>query len=137
MPVEERAVQELGGDLKAVLAKLKEAGVDSSAVIRREGVIIESDLPGSTDENESFAAMAAALLGAAETATSELRQGVPRRVIMEVGDRRIVEVGAGPVALLVASVNSGPQFSRVLKEIDRAAHEIRNIVKAGQALPAA
>ncbi|OPY28271.1 MAG: Roadblock/LC7 domain protein [Methanocella sp. PtaU1.Bin125] len=125
-------MQEFGGDLKAVLAKLKEAGVDSSAVIRRDGVIIEADLPGSPEEKESFAAMAAALLGAAETAASELRQGVPRRVIMEAGDRRIVELGAGPVALLVASLSAGPQFTRALKEIDRAAHEVRGIVKALQ-----
>jgi predicted regulator of Ras-like GTPase activity (Roadblock/LC7/MglB family) len=134
MPVEEGVIQEFGGGLKAVLAKLKETGVDSSVIISRDGVIIESDMSGSPEENESFAAMAAALLGAAETATSELRQGVPRRVILEAGDRRIVEVGAGPVALLVASVNAGPQFSTVLKEIDRAAHDIRNIVRAGQVI---
>jgi predicted regulator of Ras-like GTPase activity (Roadblock/LC7/MglB family) len=132
MPVEEGAVQEYSGGLKAVLARLKEAGVDSSAVISRDGVIIASDMPGGPEEIESFAAMAAALLGAAETATSELRQGVPRRVIMESGDRRIVEVGAGPVALLVASVIAGPQFSKVLAEIDRAAHEVRGIVRTGQ-----
>ncbi|MGA9140267.1 MAG: roadblock/LC7 domain-containing protein [Methanocella sp.] len=134
--MEEGAVQEFGGGLKAVLARLRGAGVDSSAVISRDGVIIESDMPGSPEENESFAAMAAALLGAAETATSELRQGVPRRVIMEMGDRRIIEVGAGPIALLVASVSAGPQFSILLKEIDRAAHDVRAIVKAGQALNA-
>jgi hypothetical protein len=34
-------------------------------------------------------------------------------------------------------VTAGPQFSSVLKEIDRAAHDIRNIVKSGQTLPAA
>jgi predicted regulator of Ras-like GTPase activity (Roadblock/LC7/MglB family) len=99
-------------------------------------VIIASDMPGSPEEIESFAAMAAALLGAAETATSELRQGVPRQVIMESGDRRIVEVGAGPVALLVASVIAGTQFSKVLADIDRAAHEVRRIVRAGQTLQA-
>jgi predicted regulator of Ras-like GTPase activity (Roadblock/LC7/MglB family) len=134
--VEEGAVQKIGGGLKAILAKLREAGVDYSAIISRDGVIIESDMPGSPEENESFAAMAAALLGAAETATSELRQGVPRRVIMEMGDRRIIEVGAGPVALLVASVVAGPQFSKVLRDIDHAAHEVRAIVRAGQTLQA-
>jgi uncharacterized protein len=120
---------EISGRLKAVLARLKEAGIESSAVVRRDGVMIESDMPGSVEENETFAAMAAAMLGAAETATSELRQGVPRRVIMELGDRRIVEVGAGPVALLVASLGAGNQLAKALAEIDRAAHEIRGIVK--------
>ncbi len=114
-PVAETALQEeISGRLKAVLARLKEAGIESSAVVRRDGVMIESDLPGSVEDNEAFAAMAAVMLGAAETATSELRQGVPRRVILELGDRSIVEVGAGPVALLVASVAAGDRSSRRL-----------------------
>ena len=121
--------EEISGRLKAILARLKEAGIDSSAIVRRDGIMIYSDLPGSEDENEAFAAMAAAMLGAAETATSELRQGVPRRVIMEIGDRRIVEVGAGPVALLVAVVAGGSQLTKALAEIDRAAQEIRGIVR--------
>jgi predicted regulator of Ras-like GTPase activity (Roadblock/LC7/MglB family) len=121
--------EEISGRLKVILARLREAGIESSAVVRRDGVVIESDMPGSEEENEAFAAMAAAMLGAAETATSELRQGVPRRVIMEVGDRRIVEVGAGPVALLVAVLGAGGQLAKALVEIDHAAHEIRGIVK--------
>jgi predicted regulator of Ras-like GTPase activity (Roadblock/LC7/MglB family) len=128
--VAEAALQgEISGRLKAVLARLKEAGIESSAVVRRDGVTIESDMSGSEEEIEAFAAMAAVMLGAAETATSELRQGVPRRVILELGDRRIVEVGAGPVALLVASMGAGIQLAKALLEIDRAAHEVRGIVK--------
>jgi len=115
--------------LQAVLARLKAAGIVSSAVVRRDGVMIEADMPGSAEDNEAFAAMAAAMLGAAETATSELRQGAPRRVIMEIGDCRIVEVGAGPVALLVATLPAGAPLTTMLKEIDRAAHDIRGIVK--------
>jgi uncharacterized protein len=121
--------EEISGRLKAVMARLREAGIESSAVVSRDGVVIETDMPGSGEDIEAFAAMAAAMLGAAETATSELRQGVPRRVILELGDRRIVEVGAGPVALLVASVGAGAQLLKALPAIDRAAHEIRGIVK--------
>ena len=132
--MDEAAVREMDDRLKAVMKRLREAGIESSAVVRRDGVMIASDLPGSTEENEAFAAMAAAMLGAAETATSELRQGVPRRVIMESGDRRIVEVGAGPVALLVASVGGGAPLAQALQEIDRAAHEIRGIVRPSPAL---
>jgi predicted regulator of Ras-like GTPase activity (Roadblock/LC7/MglB family) len=122
--------EEISGRLKAILERLKEAGIESSAVVSRDGVVIASDMPGSEEETEAFAAMAAAMLGAAETATSELRQGVPRRVIMEIGDRRVVGVGAGPMALLVASVAPGAQFAKAMIEIDRAIHEIRGIVKA-------
>jgi hypothetical protein len=125
----EEQVPERDSRLRAVLIRLKDAGADASAIIRRDGVMIESDLQAGRDERDSFAAMAAAMLGAAETATSELKQGVPRRVIMEIGDRKIIEVGAGPVALLVVTMGSGVQFNRVLREIDRAAQDIRGIVK--------
>ncbi len=121
--------EEVIGRLMAIMARLKEAGIESSAIVRRDGVVIASDLPGSQEDSEAFAAMAAAMLGAAETAASELRQGVPRRVIMEIGDRRIVEVGAGPVALLVAALGPGIQLTSALGAIDRAAHEVRGIVK--------
>lgn len=127
--MEEEPVPERDSRLRSVLVRLREAGADASAVIRRDGVMIESDLTGGQDEKDSFAAMAAAMLGAAETATSELKQGVPRRVIMEIGDRKIIEVGAGQVALLVVTMGSGAQFNKMLKEIDRAAQEIRGIVK--------
>lgn len=116
--------------LGAVLRRLEEAGIEASAVVSRDGIIIiYSGLQTGGEEKEAFAAMAAAVLGAAETATSELKQGVPRRIIIESGDRKLIEVGAGPLALLVALVGPKLPVAEALKEIEKAAHEVRRLVK--------
>ena len=128
----EGSLEEGGTKLGAVLQRLNEAGIDASAVVSRDGIILQSELQAGEEEKAAFAAMAAAVLGAAETATSELKQGVPRHIIIEAGDSRLIEVGAGPVALLVAMVGPKIPLATALKEIDRAAREIRSLVKPGR-----
>ena len=128
----EGTMEDRSGKLGAVLRKLNESGIEASAVVSRDGFILHSELQAGEEEKAAFAAMAAAVLGAAETATSELKQGVPRRVIIEAGDHKLIEVGAGPVALLVAMVGPKMTLADALKEIDRAALEIRSLVKPGR-----
>lgn len=123
-------LQEKAIGLRSVLSKLKDAGIESSAVIRRDGIMLESGMPMNEDEKEAFAAMSAAMLGAAETAVSELKQGVPRRVILELGNKKLVAVGAGPVALMVALIGPKADAGKALAEIDRAASEVKGIIKA-------
>ncbi len=67
-----------------------------------------------------------AMLGAAEEATSELRLGVPRRVVMEIGDKKLISVGAGPMALMVAMVGPGVNYKKALEEIDKTAAEVKS-----------
>ncbi len=122
-------MEDRSGKLGAVLRKLNESGIEASAVVSRDGFILQSELQAGEEEKAAFAAMAAAVLGAAETATSELKQGVPRRVIIEAGDHKLIEVGAGPVALLVAMVGPKMTLAEALKAIDKAALEIRSLVK--------
>jgi len=127
--MEGRLEEDTNTQLGNVLRRLKESGITASAVVSRDGVILQSDIESGEEEKETFAAMTAAILGAAETATSELKQGVPRRVIIESEGRRLIEVGAGPMALLVASVDQSVPMETAAKEIDRAAAEIRALVK--------
>jgi len=127
--MEGRLEEDINSQLGNVLRRLKEAGVTASAVVSRDGIILQSDMESGEEEKETFAAMAAAVLGAAETATSELKQGVPRRIIIESGGRMLIEVGAGPMALLVASVSPDVSMETAAREIDRAAAEVRALVK--------
>jgi len=128
----EGTLEDRGTKLSAVLRRLNEAGIDASAVVTRDGILLHSELQAGEDEKATFAAMSAAVLGAAETATSELKQGVPRRIIIEAGDHKLIEVGAGPVALLVAMIGPKVSMAAAIKEIDRAALEIRALVKPGR-----
>jgi predicted regulator of Ras-like GTPase activity (Roadblock/LC7/MglB family) len=113
--------------LKAALSKLRGSGVEASAVISRDGSLLAADMPPG-EENKIFAPMYAAMLGAAEEATSELRLGVPRRVIMEVGDKKLVAAGAGPRALVVALFGQDAQYKEAVAGIDRAASEVKAIL---------
>ena len=117
--------------LRTALLKLREAGVEASAVISRDGSMIAADTaPG--EEHKIFAAMYAAMLGAAEAATSELKLGIPRRVILEIGERKVVAVGAGPLALDVSVVGPKAQFPRALADIEKVATEVKAILAASR-----
>jgi hypothetical protein len=127
--VEEGVSPGSGNQLKNVLQKLKASGIDFSAIIRRDGVIMEAEMTLSEEERETFAAMTAAMIGAAETATSELKQGIPRRIILDIGQNRLVATGAGPVALLAAFIGPKLDHAKSFNEVDKAAAEVRQILR--------
>jgi len=119
--------QEKTEQLKAALAKLKASGLEASAVISRDGTLLAADIPPG-EEHKIFAPMYAAMLGAAEEATSELRLGIPRRVVMEVGEKKLIATGAGPKVLVVALVGPGVKFNSATAEVDRMAAEVKVIM---------
>lgn len=115
--------------VKETLSGLKAHGIESCAVIRRDGIMVESEMMIADEEKEIFAAMTAAMLGAAETVTSELRQGIPRRVILEIGGKKLVAVGAGPMVLLAAVIGAKAQHGTALSEIEKAASEVKVLMR--------
>ncbi len=119
--------QEKAELLKAALSKLKESGIEASAAISRDGTLLAADVaPG--EEHKIFAPMYAAMLGAAEEASSELRMGIPRHVVMEVGDKKLVAVGAGPRALVVALIGAKAGYKEAMADVDKAASEVKAIM---------
>ncbi|MDI6903823.1 MAG: roadblock/LC7 domain-containing protein [Methanocellales archaeon] len=76
---------------------------------------------------ETFAAMSAAMLEAAEMVISELKKGVPDRIIMETKKGKAVVCGAGPKALLVVMISPGAMLSPTLAEMERATKKIKKI----------
>jgi len=88
-------------ELKPALRNLRQScGAIASAIISRDGLVIASDMPEGVS-GDTFAIMSATLLGAASTANSELRIGMPTAVTVDSEDARIMIVGAGRKALLV------------------------------------
>ncbi|MCZ7357634.1 MAG: roadblock/LC7 domain-containing protein [Candidatus Methanoperedens sp.] len=112
-----------------ILSDLKKVGgVEACAAASRDGLLIRAILQ-KEQFAESFAAMSATMLGAAETATTELGQGVPHRVIVESERGRLIAVGAGPKALLMAIVNTDTGLGLILLELDKAAEKLKEILK--------
>ncbi len=111
--------------LRAVLLDLKRIGnIEASAVVSRDGLVIASDL----NDGEVFAAMSATMVGAAETATSELKKGAPNRVIVESKDGKLIATGAGPKAILVVLTSNEMGLGLVLVEMSKASEKIRELI---------
>ncbi|VVB93355.1 Roadblock/LC7 domain protein [uncultured archaeon] len=111
-----------------ILADLKKVGgVEACAAATRDGLLIRA-LMQQEQFAESFAAMSATMLGAAETATSELGKGIPNRVIVESDHGRLIAVGAGPKALLMVLVNSNTGLGLILLELEKSAAKLKEIM---------
>lgn len=112
-----------------VLTDLKRAGgVEACAAVSRDGLLIRSSLH-KEQFAESFAAMSATMLGAAEIASTELGKGVPNRVIVESSEGRLIAVGAGHKALLVVIVSQEAGLGLILLELDKAALSLKELLE--------
>ena len=112
-----------------LISELKKAGgVEACAAVSRDGLLIRSSMQ-KEQFAESFAAMSATMLGAAETASTELGKGVPNRVIVESTQGRLIAVGAGPKALLVVIVNPEAGLGLILLELDKSAKQLKELLE--------
>ncbi len=77
---------------------------------------------------DTFAAMAATMLGAAETASTELGKGIPERIIVESKRWKIVATGAGPKALLLVTTEPDASLGLILVEVIKASEKIKEVL---------
>ena len=114
--------------LEAILEELSRAGdVQGSAIVSRDGLVVAANLPDGVDA-ETLAAMSATMTGAAETVISELKKGSLDRVIAESKDGKLISMGAGSLAMVVALVNPMSNLGLVLVEMKKAAESTKNII---------
>ena len=114
--------------LENVLVNFKEVGgVEATALASRDGLLIKGIMPAG-QHGETFAAMSATMLGAAETATAELNKGVPDRIIVESEYGRLIATGAGPKALLIVLTTHDAGLGLILVELEKAARSIKEIL---------
>lgn len=115
--------------LDTVLKELERAGgITASAVVSRDGLLMSSSITGDV-RAETFAAMSATMYGAAETAVSELKKGVPERVVIESKDSKLIASGAGPKALLVVMTEANVGLGLVLVNMSKAADKIKELLR--------
>jgi len=112
-----------------LLADLKNiGGVEASIAASRDGLLIRGNMP-KEKLLASLAAMSATMLGAAETATTQVEKGLPTRVIVESEYGRLIIVGAGPKALLIILANSNSSLGLILIELDKSAKMLKELLK--------
>lgn len=112
-----------------LLADLKNiGGVEASIAASRDGLLIRANMP-KEKFLASLSAMSATMLGAAETATTQVEKGLPTRVIVESEYGRLIIVGAGPKALLIVLSNSNSSLGLILIELDKSARKLKELLK--------
>ena len=119
---------EVKEQIDLVLDDLRKTGdIEASAVVRRDGLMIASDLPARI-ESRTVAAMTAALVGTAETTSNELKRGSFQEVVVDSEKGKIVAIGAGKLALLVSLMRPEGNLGFVLLSMERAAKHIETIL---------
>ncbi len=114
--------------LTEILQELRKVGdIQGSSVISRDGLVVASDLSKNVDE-ETFAAMSAAMQGAAETAVSELNQGTLNQIIIEADKGKIITISAGEKAILIILAKPSTNLGLILLEMGKASGKISEII---------
>lgn len=114
-------------ELKPALRALRQScGAFASAVVSRDGLVIAADVPEGVSM-ETFGIMCATLLGAASTANSELRVGIPLHVVVESEDAKMIVVGAGRKALIVTVIGRKSDANIALKKLDELSETLKMI----------
>ncbi len=111
--------------LDKILNDLKNiVGVEASAIASRDGLLICSNL-SQQHSAQTFAAMSATMLGAGETATSELGKGIPDRIIVESKHGILIATGAGSKALLAVMTRPNACLDLILIEVVKASEKVK------------
>lgn len=90
-------------------------GVMNAVLVSRSGMHIAGKVPEGAHQ-ETFVAMFAILLGAAETATSELRDNL-QAVVLHLHNSRMVIINDGPKALFVLRVAPNANLDAIQREV--------------------
>lgn len=114
--------------LTKILEELDKIGDTlGSAVISTDGLPIASNIKEGTDV-DTFAAMSAAMQGAAETAVSELKQGNLRQIIIDADKGKIITISAGKKAILVILARPDINLGLALLELGKASGQISDVL---------
>ncbi len=116
-------------ELDKVVSDMRRSGeIRAIAIASREGILVTSDMPPGVHA-ETFAAMAAIMLGAAETAALEMDIATPDRLIVETDEGRLVVAGAGERMMLVVLADIRAGLGHVIVEMNRAVARIKELFK--------
>ncbi len=121
----ETIAQSLGkilSDLEAV------GGIEVSAIVSRQGLLMVSNDTGGGLNSEAFAALTATLYMSADSTTMRLSQQKPKSIIVETENKHLITFAAGPDALIVVLVGNDVPVGLVLNELKKAAEKVKQFI---------
>lgn len=114
--------------LKDPLDDLKDIqGVTGAAVVRRDGLLIVSNLPQDIDADQ-LAAMTASTVGSGETASETLSIGDVQQVTVESQDGKLISTGAGDEGILTILTDPDVNMGLVLVEMKKSVKKIKRVL---------
>lgn len=106
---------------------IKTPGVMGASLVSRDGLAVKT--AGHQEMNrETFSAMTATLMGAAEIALAEIDGGKPRSIICHTDRVKLVLMGATPDLLLVVYARVDAPLDAIVTHVETAAGNIASIV---------
>ena len=107
--------------------KLSAVGVEASAVVSTDGLIIASELPRDV-EDDRVAAMSAAMLSLGERTSQELMKGSLEQVFVKGQEGYILLMGAGKEAVLTALARKDAKLGLIFLDMKRTAGKISGVI---------
>ena len=98
--------------------------IEGSFIVTRDGLLIYTTMDDV--HAETFAAMSATLLSSAEVAMDEINGGVPKKIVVEGKNKKIVAMGAGANALL--AVITTADVEKIYKILEKSARKLEEIL---------
>jgi predicted regulator of Ras-like GTPase activity (Roadblock/LC7/MglB family) len=101
--------------------------VEAAAVIDNDGLMIASALPADMDD-DSVAAMGAALLGLGDRATQELARGSFEMVMVRGDEGILVMTRSGGDAVLAVLTSKNAKLGLIFLDLSRTAKEVSRLL---------
>ena len=113
--------------LESLLDEVKSLdGVHDAVLVSRSGMYIAGSVPEGVFQ-DTFVAMFAILLGAAETATSELKDRIDT-VVLNLEQSRIVAINDGPKAIFVLRTGKDVDIGSVKSSLERMSRRVEELL---------
>ena len=109
--------------------ELKADGIQGSAIVTRDGLIVASRLPSGVDLN-AFGGFSASFFGATETAVYELKKVRLYDAYIESDEGKVIAVEGGEYVFLVTLVKLDANTGLVLMYMKKAAKDIMKIMES-------
>lgn len=122
-------METIANKLEKVLEELELlGGIEMSAIITKDGLLMVSKKANRGMGTEAFAALTATLHMSAETTTLRINNQKPKSITVETDDKHLITYAAGNNALIVVLVGNEGYIGLILKELKRASDKVKKII---------
>jgi predicted regulator of Ras-like GTPase activity (Roadblock/LC7/MglB family) len=102
-------------------------GIEASAVVSVDGLIMASALPAGVEEDR-VSAMSAAMLSLGERIASELGRGTLEQVYIRGGKGYVILMAVGEEAVLTALAREDAKLGLIFLDVRRAAEDLAKLI---------